>query len=478
MAAQDRHDVYVNPLISRYAGSEMAALFSDDHKFGLWRRLWLALAEAEAELGLDISPAQLEELRAHLDDIDYEQAALWERELRHDVMAHIQAWGRQCPLARPIIHLGATSAYVVDNGDLIRLREGLALLRRRLLTVIAALADFAREWQGLACLAYTHFQPAQPTTVGKRACLWLNDLLMDLERLEHEMRSLPLLGCKGATGTGASFLELFGGDGAKVRALEEKIGAKLGFDRCCPVSGQTYSRKLDYNVLSVLSGVAQSAAKFANDVRLLCHLGEVSEPFGRRQVGSSAMAYKRNPMRCERMDSLSRFIIADAANPAYTAATQWLERTLDDSANKRISLPEAFLACDGVLALYADVARGLTVYPLVIARHLREELPFMATENMLMRAVAQGRDRQDAHEAIREQSQASREAMRLEGADNDLLQRLARDERLGLDAAQQVLAESDFTGLAVQQTEDFLRQYVSPLLAANAVEPVSFEIEV
>lgn len=463
------HAIYVNPLTARYAGAEMSHIFSDDHKFGLWRRLWLALARSEQKLGLAVSDAQLQELAAHLDDIDYETAAAKERELRHDVMAHIHAWGEQCPLARPIIHLGATSAYVGDNTDIIRMKEGLLLLRRRLLAVMAALADFAERHKDLECLAYTHYQPAQPTTVGKRACLWLQDLTFDLERLDHQLSTLRLLGCKGATGTAASFLHLFAGDSDKVRRLEELIAEEMGFDGCYDVSGQTYSRKVDYNVLSVLCGVAQSAAKFANDVRLLCHEGELAEPFESHQVGSSAMAYKRNPMRCERMDSLARFIIAAAANPAYTAATQWLERTLDDSANKRISVAEAFLAADGLLALYANVAGGLRVFPAVIARHLRSELPFMATENILMRAVEQGGDRQDAHEAIREHALAAKEAMAARGIDNDLLDRLAADARLGLSRQEldRVLAESRLSGLAAEQTEIYLAQRIRPLLAAE-----------
>ena len=463
----EEHNSYVNPLSARYAGAEMCYIFSDDHKFGLWRRLWLALARSEQQLGLDISDRQIEELAAHLDDIDYETAAQLERELRHDVMAHIHTLGRQCPTARPIIHLGATSAYVGDNCDIIRMKEGLQLLRRRLLAVIRALADFARRYQDVECLAYTHFQPAQPTTVGKRACLWLQDLLLDLEKLDHELSCLKLLGCKGATGTAASFQHLFNGDWDKVRRLEELIAAEMGFDGCYAVSGQTYSRKVDYNVLSVLSSIAQSGAKFANDVRLLCHEGELAEPFESHQVGSSAMAYKRNPMRCERMDSLARFIIAAADNPAYTAATQWLERTLDDSANKRISVAEAFLAADGLLALYANVASGLQVYPAVIAKLLQNELPFMATENILMYCVERGGDRQDIHEAIRENSLAAKAAIQSEGADNDLLQRLAADPRLGLSLAEleQVVAKS-LSGFAALQTETFLKEQVEPVLAA------------
>ncbi|MBR2782819.1 MAG: adenylosuccinate lyase [Firmicutes bacterium] len=466
------HSQYVNPLTSRYAGAEMSGIFSDGHKFGLWRRLWLALARSERRLGLDISEAQLQEMAAHLDDINYDSAARWERELRHDVMAHIRAWGEQCPAARPIIHLGATSAYVVDNADIIRMREGLLLLRRRLLGVMRALAAFADRYKDTVCLAYTHFQPAQPTTVGKRACLWLQDLLLDVERLDQELSTLRLLGCKGATGTAASFLHLFGGDGDKVARLEELIAAEMGFSACYPVSGQTYSRKVDYSVLSVLSGIAQSGAKFANDVRLLCHEGELAEPFESSQVGSSAMAYKRNPMRCERMDSLARFIIAAAANPAYTAATQWLERTLDDSANKRISVAEAFLAADGLLALYANVAAGLQVYPAVIARHLAAELPFMATENILMQAVEQGGDRQDAHEAIREHTLAAREALRQGSGGGDLLQRLAADPRIGLshEELEQAACGSSLSGLAAEQTAALLNGHILPLLADSREE--------
>ena len=474
------HARYVNPLTARYAGAEMSHIFSDDHKFGLWRRLWLALARAEQRLGLDISDAQLQEMTAHLDDIDYERADAYERELRHDVMAHVRAWGDQCPTARPVIHLGATSAYVGDNADIIRRKEGLQLLRRRLLSVIKALAAFADRNRELECLAYTHFQPAQPTTVGKRACLWLQDLLLDLEMLDHQLATLRLLGCKGATGTAASFLHLFGGDEEKVLQLDGLIAAEMGFDSCYAVSGQTYSRKVDYNVLTVLAAIAQSAAKFANDVRLMCHEGELAEPFETSQVGSSAMAYKRNPMRSERMDSLARYIIADCANPAYTAATQWLERTLDDSANKRISVAEAFLACDGLLALYANVASGLNVYPAVIAAHLNTELPFMLTENILMQAVERGGDRQDCHEIIREHSLAVREAMRTTGKAPDLLERLAADPRLGLSRADldQVVADSRLSGLAARQTTDFLNKHVLPLIEGIAEDEPAAEVRV
>ena len=434
------HDIYENPLCKRYASREMQEIFSDDRKFSTWRRLWIALAESEKELGLDISDEQIAEMKAHINDIDYETAARREKEIRHDVMAHIFTYGEACPAAKPIIHLGATSCY-----------------------------DFADKYKSLPVLAYTHFQAAQPTTVGKRATLWMQDLMLDLEHLDFVLGNMKLLGCRGTTGTGASFLELFDGNKEKVKALESKIAEKLGFRRAYSVSGQTYTRKADYFVLSVLSGIAQSAQKFSGDIRLLSHLKEFDEPFEAGQVGSSAMAYKRNPMRSERISSLARFIIADTVNPAMTAGTQWLERTLDDSANRRISIPEAFLAADGILTLYINVISGVTVYPKVIEKHLREELPFMATENILMHCVMKGGDRQTLHEAIRRHSVAAGKAIKQDGADNDLLDRIAADPVFSLTRAEidEIIAKSNFTGLAAEQTEDYLAE-VRAVLAENA----------
>ncbi len=465
------HDIYENPLCRRYASREMQEIFSDDRKFSTWRKLWVALAESEKELGLEITDSQLDELRAHTDDIDYEVADRREREIRHDVMAHIYAYGIACPEAKPIIHLGATSCYVGDNTDLILQRDALRHIRRKLLAAIAALADFAEKYKGLPTLAYTHFQAAQPTTVGKRATLWMQDLMMDLEQLDFTLGNLKLLGCRGTTGTGASFLELFGGDSEKVRQLEDKVAKKLGFETSYAVSGQTYSRKVDYFSLSVLSGIAQSAQKFSGDIRLLSHLKEVDEPFESGQVGSSAMAYKRNPMRSERISSLARYVIADALNPAMTAGTQWLERTLDDSANRRISIPEAFLATDGILSLYINVISGLTVYPKVIERHLMDELPFMATENILMHCVKAGGDRQTLHEAIRRHSVAAGKRVKTEGGDNDLLDRIAGDPAFGLtwDEIDGIIRNGRFTGRAEEQTEEYLA-VVRAVLADNASE--------
>lgn len=462
------HDIYENPLCRRYAGREMQEIFSDNKKFSTWRRLWVALAESEKELGLDITDAQIGELKAHTDDIDYEVADRREREIRHDVMAHIYAYGLACPGAKPIIHLGATSCYVGDNTDIIIQREALLLIRKKLLAAITALADFAEKYKSLNTLAYTHFQAAQPTTVGKRATLWMQDLMMDLERLDHTVSSLKLLGCRGTTGTGASFLELFDGDTDKVRALEKKVAEKMGFDSAYAVSGQTYSRKVDYFTLSVLSGIAQSAQKFSGDIRLLSHLKEFDEPFESGQVGSSAMAYKRNPMRSERISSLARFVVADTMNPAMTAGTQWLERTLDDSANRRISIPEAFLATDGILSLYINVISGVTVYPKVIEKHLMEELPFMATENILMHCVKAGGDRQTLHEAIRRHSVDAGKRIKAEGKDNDLLDRIAADPIFGLTRADidAIIKTGRFTGMAEAQTEDYL-SYVRHVLSDN-----------
>ena len=460
---------YESPLEGRYASEAMRRVFSPDHRYGTWRRLWLALAEAEHELGLPVTQAQLDQLRAHLDDIDYDAVHAYEVKVRHDVMAHVLALGDLCPEARPVIHLGATSCYVGDNTDVLLQREALLRIRTLLLRTIAALADFAEKYADLPTLAYTHFQAAQPTTVGKRATLWLQDMMLDLEHLEFVLGSMKLLGCRGTTGTGASFLDLFGGDGQKVRALEDRIAEKLGFASAYAVSGQTYTRKADYFLLSVLSGIAQSAMKFSGDIRLLSHMKEFDEPFESGQVGSSAMAYKRNPMRSERITSLARYVITDTLNPALTAGTQWLERTLDDSANRRISIPEAFLATDGILSLCINIISGGTVYPNVIRKHLMEELPFMATENILMECVKRGGDRQILHEAIRRHAVAAGKAVKQDGADNDLLDRIAADPVFGLTRADidAIIAAGHFTGLAPEQT----RAYVAAVRAALAADP-------
>ena len=462
------NDVYINPLTTRYASDEMKHIFSPDSKFSTWRRLWIALAEAEKELGINITDEQIAEMKEHICDIDYDTARQREKEVRHDVMAHIYTYGLACPKARPIIHLGATSCYVGDNTDVILQRNALMRIRKLLLTAISELADFADKYKDLPTLAYTHFQAAQPTTVGKRAALWLQDLMMDLEQLDFAVSNMKLLGCRGTTGTGASFLELFDGDADKVHKLEKLICDKMGFEKTYSVSGQTYSRKADYFVLSVLSGIAQSTQKFSGDIRLLSHLKEFDEPFEAGQVGSSAMAYKRNPMRSERISSLSRFVIAECMNPAMTAGTQWLERSLDDSANRRISIPEAFLATDGILQLYINIVSGLRVYPEVIKKNLNEELPFMATENILMHCVKNGGDRQLLHEAIRSHSVAAGLAVKQEGKSNDLLDRIAKDPEFGLTRADidKIISESCFTGIAKQQTEDYLRE-VRAVLAAN-----------
>jgi adenylosuccinate lyase len=446
----------------------MQYIFSDDNKFSTWRKLWIALAESQRELGLNIRAAQIEEMKAHIADINYEAAAKMEALTRHDVMAHIHAYGEQCPLAKPIIHLGATSCYVSDNTDIIQQRAALLHIRRLLINALAKLSDFAAQYKGLPCLAYTHFQAAQPTTLGKRAALWLQDLLLDLAQLDFALDNLRLPGCKGTTGTGASFLALFGGDHGKVKALEQKIAAKMGFSQVYAVSGQTYSRKVDYYTLSVLSGIAQSAGKFSNDIRLLSHLKECDEPFEAGQVGSSAMAYKRNPMRSERIASLARYVMAAALNPALTAGAQWLERTLDDSANRRISIPEAFMAVDAILSLMINIAGGLTVYPKMIEKHLREELPFMATENILMHCVGQGGDRQLLHERIRLHAQEAAAQIKQNGAENDLLSRILADQTFGLSEAELngLLNAEHFTGRAQEQTEEFLAE-TAAILEAN-----------
>lgn len=460
---------YTSPFSERYAGPEMKYLFSPDKKFSTWRRLWIALAESEMELGLPVTQAQVDQLKEHIEDINYEEAKAREKIVRHDVMSHVYAYGLQCPEAAGIIHLGATSCYVTDNADLIIIREALQLIRKKLINVIAALADFADEYKDLPTLAFTHFQPAQPTTVGKRATLWLQDLTFDLEDLDYLIGSLKLLGSKGTTGTQASFLELFEGDHEKCKLLEAKIAGKMGFDSCYAVSGQTYSRKIDSRVLAVLAGIAQSAHKFSNDIRLLQHLKEVEEPFEKGQIGSSAMAYKRNPMRSERIAAISNYIISDCMNPMITAATQWFERTLDDSANKRVSISEAFLALDGVLTLYLNVADGLVVYPKVIEKHLMAELPFMATENVMMDAVKAGGNRQELHEKIRVHSMAAGRKVKEEGESNDLLERIAADPAFGTDmeSLQKVMQPEHYVGRAPQQTAEFLAEVVRPILDAN-----------
>ena len=463
-------NTYESPLSSRYASEEMLYLFSADKKFSTWRKLWVALARAEMELGLPVTQEQVDELEAHIYDIDYEKAAAWEKKLRHDVMAHVHTYGELCPKAMPIIHLGATSCYVGDNTDVILMREGLILVRNKLVQVLDALAKFAREYKALPTLGFTHFQAAQLVTVGKRASLWMNDLLLDLEEVEHRISTLKLLGSKGTTGTQASFLELFNGDHEKVKELERKIAKEMGFDGVVPVSGQTYSRKMDYSVLSVLSGIAQSASKFATDMRLLCHLKEVEEPFEKNQIGSSAMPYKRNPMRCERICSLARYVMVDAGNPAVTAATQWFERTLDDSANKRISVPEAFLAVDAILNIYRNVASGLVVHPKVIEKHVLEELPFMASENIMMDAVVRGGDRQELHERIRVLSQEAGRNVKDLGLSNNLIDLIAADPAFGMTKEELTahLEPSRYIGRCPEQVEEFLTEAVQPVLEKYA----------
>ena len=472
------HDAYENPLISRYASRDMAAIWGDQKKHSTWRQLWVALAEAEASLGLPITDKQLAELRAHVDDIDFAAAAKYEKKLRHDVMAHVHAYGDQCPAARPIIHLGATSCYVTDNTDLLLIRESLQLVAQRLAGVIAALAEFAKQYRDLPTLGFTHLQPAQPTTVGRRACLWAYDLALDLAEVEHRLDTLRARSIKGTTGTQASFLKLFDGDHEKVRRLEELVAQKMGFERIYAVTGQTYSRKIDAQVLDALAGIATSAHKAATDLRILAHRQEIEEPFEPDQIGSSAMAYKRNPMRCERICGLARFAMSLPANASATHATQWMERTLDDSANRRIVLPQAFLAVDAILILYQNVAAGLVVYPQVIARHLREELPFMCSENILMAAVAAGGDRQDLHERIRQHSQAAAAVVKEQGGENDLLQRLRRDKAFAavdLDAA---VDPHSLTGRSAEQVDEFLAEVVAPIRKRYSDTGVLAEIRV
>ena len=473
-------DIYESPFNLRYASREMLYLFSPDKRYSTWRKLWVALAQAEHELGLPVSEEQIKELEAHIDDIDYEVVAAKEKEIRHDVMAHVYAYGVKCPNAKGIIHLGATSCYVTDNADIIILREALQLIRQKILLVMEKLSEFALEYKALPTLGFTHFQPAQPVTVGKRACLWLHDLLMDLQDVDYVIGSLKLLGSKGTTGTQASFLSLFEGDHEKVKALDRKIAEKMGFDDVYPVSGQTYSRKLDSRILSVLSGIAQSASKCANDIRLLQGLGELEEPIEKKQVGSSAMAYKRNPMRCERMTSLARNVIAMTVNPAMTESTQWLERTLDDSANRRISLSEAFLSADAVLGIFANVTDGLVVYPKVIEKRLMENLPFMATENIMMEAVKRGGNRQELHEKIREYSMQVTREVKLEGKPNTLIAKMAADPAFMMneDELNSLLEPSKYIGRSKEQVEEFIEGYIAPLLAGKDFSGVNVELNV
>ena len=462
-------DRYVSPLSERYASKEMQYIFSPDMKFRTWRRLWIALAETEKELGLNITQEQIDELKAHADDINYDVAKERERQVRHDVMSHVYAYGVQCPKAKGIIHLGATSCYVGDNTDIIVMAEALKLVCKKLVNVIAELSKFADKYKDQPTLAFTHFQPAQPTTVGKRATLWTQEFLMDLEDLEYVLSTLKLLGSKGTTGTQASFLELFDGDQETIDKIDPMIAEKMGFENCYPVSGQTYSRKVDTRVLNILAGIAASAHKMSNDIRLLQHLKEVEEPFEKSQIGSSAMAYKRNPMRSERIASLSRYVMVDALNPAITSATQWFERTLDDSANKRLSVPEGFLAIDGILDLCLNVVDGLVVYPKVIEKRLRSELPFMATENIMMDAVKAGGDRQELHERIRELSMEAGRTVKVEGKDNNLLELIAADPafNLTLEELEKAMEPSRYVGRAKEQTEVFLAKTVQPVLDAH-----------
>lgn len=465
-------DIYESPLNSRYASKEMKYIFSSDMKFKTWRKLWIALAEAEKELGLNITDEQIEELKANQNNINYEVAEAREKEVRHDVMSHVYAYGVQCPKAKGIIHLGATSCYVGDNTDIILMTEGLKLIHKKIVNVIKFLKDFALKYKDTAALGFTHFQPAQLVTVGKRATLWIQDLVMDLEDVEYQISKAKLLGCKGTTGTQASFLELFNNDHDKVKKLDELISTKMGYSKTFAVSGQTYSRKLDSQILNILSGIAQSAYKFSNDIRLLQHLKEVEEPFEKNQIGSSAMAYKRNPMRSERIGSIARYVIVNSLNPAITASTQWFERTLDDSANKRISVPESFLAVDSILELYMNVADGLVVYPNVIKQHVENELPFMATENILMDAVKDGGDRQELHEKIRIYSMEAAKRVKELGQRNDLIERIANDKAFGknVDELNNILNPQNFCGRAAQQAEEFINEVVTPILQNNNSE--------
>ena len=465
----ENYSEYISPLSQRYPSKEMKYLFSPEKKFTTWRKLWIALAEAEKQLGLDITDRQIKELRDNRENVNYREARAREKVVRHDVMSHDYANGLQCPDAKGIIHLGATSCYVGDNTDLIIMRDALVLVRNKIINVLKNLADFALKYADMPTLAYTHFQAAQPTTVGKRATLWAHDLLLDLEDIDNLIDSLKLLGSKGTTGTQASFMELFDGDEEKCRMLDKIIAEKMGFKACYPVSGQTYSRKIDFKVLSVLSGVAQSAHKFSNDMRLLQHLKEIEEPFEKSQIGSSAMAYKRNPMRCERMAALANYVISDLNNAAVTSSTQWFERTLDDSANKRLSISEGFLAVDGILQLYMNVTANMVVYPKVIEKHIMAELPFMATENIMMDAVKAGGDRQELHEKIRVHSMAAGSVVKNEGKENDLLERIAADESFGLTLEQLKarMKPAEYVGRAPGQTREFVRDYLNPIFEEN-----------
>ncbi|MCR5614606.1 MAG: adenylosuccinate lyase [Saccharofermentans sp.] len=475
-------NIYESPLNSRYASPEMQYIFSPDKKFTTWRELWIALAEAEKELGLNITDEQIADLKAHKNDIDYEDAAAEEKIRRHDVMAHVHSYGKQVKgtHADAIIHLGATSCYVGDNTDIIIMREALTLIRKRLVVVISKLAEFAEEYKAMPTLGFTHFQPAQLVTVGKRATLWLQDLVFDLETVENAIASLKLLGCKGTTGTQASFLDLFDGDHAKCVELDKKICAKMGFESSYYVSGQTYSRKIDFTVLSALAGVAQSAHKFSNDIRLLQHLKEIEEPFEKNQIGSSAMAYKRNPMRSERIASLSRYVIADLLNPAMTSSEQWFERTLDDSANKRISVPEAFLAVDAILGIYTNVASGLVVYPKMIEKHVLDELPFMMTENIMMEVTKKGGNRQELHEEIRQLSMQAGSVVKNEGKPNDLLERIAADPKFGITMDELISLRDPklYIGRCPEQVDAFLEECVKPVLASHADDLTVGETEI
>ncbi len=464
------HDAYISPFSTRYASKEMQFIFSDDNKFRTWRRLWIALAKAEQRQGIAITDEQIAELEAHAEDVNYDDALRREKECRHDVMSHVYAYGLQCPKAAGIIHLGATSCYVGDNTDVIIMRQGLAVVRRKLLNVMALLADFAEKYKAMPALAYTHLQPAQLTTVGKRATLWLNEMYMDLMELEHRTDSLALLGSKGTTGTQASFMELFGGDSAKIKAVENDIAQAMGFSRVVPVSGQTYSRKMDYMVVSTLSGVAQTASKFAYDMRLLANFKEMEEPFEKSQIGSSAMPYKRNPMRCERVNALSRYVMVDTLNAALTAGTQFFERTLDDSANKRIAVAEAFLGIDAILNIMMNVCDGLMVYGKVIRARVMNELPFMATENIMMDAVKKGGNRQELHEKLRVHSQAAARVVKEEGGVNDLIDRICGDPAFMVtrEEVEAILQPEHFTGRSERQVEEFLTEIIRPLLKANA----------
>ncbi len=463
------HDRYISPFSTRYASDEMQYIFSDDNKFRTWRRLWIALAKAEQRQGLAITDEQIDELEAHKDDINYEEAAAREKLVRHDVMSHVYAYGLQCPKAKGIIHLGATSCYVGDNTDVIIMRQGLELVRGKLIGVLSNLAKFAETYKDMPCLAYTHCQPAQLTTVGKRATLWMNEFYMDVQEIEHQAASLALRGVKGTTGTQASFMELFGGNAEKVKAVEADVCAQMGFDKVVPVCGQTYSRKVDYNVLSALGGLAQSAMKMATDIRLLANFKEMEEPFEKNQIGSSAMPYKRNPMRCERICALARYLMIDVLNPAMTAGTQWFERTLDDSANKRIAMAEGFLAADAILNILLNVSDGLVVYPKVVRSRVMAELPFMASENIMMKAVKKGGDRQELHERLREHAVAAAAVVKQEGQPNDMIARVEADPAFGLtrEEIESELQPESFTGRAPQQVEEYLDSYIRPLLAAN-----------